>query len=191
MLYAARKSFRTVCILHLLSFWELIKTARRISIWVSVPGASETEPVPESLNFVMILQEGLEDREAVEQDLELAIRHSQEDQDRFSEDLELAIAGWKRAINAEVAKAKESGTEGLDKELKRRADFDPNQESLRLTTGFIGFTLPHELESYISKVLLVLSARYSWITSVYVKLNFPILKFEAPELQTRFHRPRK
>ena len=107
----------------------------------------------------MSLQEGLEDREAVEQELGLAIRHSQEDQDRFSEDLELAIAGWKRAINAEVAKAKESGTEGLDNESKRRADFDPNQENLRLTTGFIGFTLPHELESYISKVLIVLVSK--------------------------------
>lgn len=124
-----------------------------------MPGASETEPVPESLNFGMSLQEGLEDREAVEQELGLAIRHSQEDQDRFSEDLELAIAGWKRAINAEVAKAKESGTEGLDNESKRRADFDPNQENLRLTTGFIGFTLPHELESYISKVLIVLVSK--------------------------------
>jgi hypothetical protein len=60
----------------------------------------------------MLLQEGLEDREAVKQDLDLAIRHSQEDQDRFSEDLELAIAGWKRAINAEVAKAKNQAPKG-------------------------------------------------------------------------------
>lgn len=107
----------------------------------------------------MSLQEGLEDREAFEEDRELAIRHSQEDQDRFSEDLELAIAGWKRAINAEVAKAKALGTEGLDSESKWRACFDPNQENLRLTTGFVGFTLPHELESYISKVLIVLASK--------------------------------
>lgn len=98
------------------------------------------------------MQEGLEkEREGLERERELAVHHSQEAQDRFSEELELAIAGWKRAMNAEVAKAKEV-TEGLEEE-KRRASFTYEQESLQLIPGFRAH---HELEGYISKVILQL-----------------------------------
>ncbi len=66
-----------------------------------------------------MLQEGLErEREQLEKERQTAIQHSQEAQDRFRQEVELAIAGWKCAMNAEVAKAKEV-CEELEEEKKR------------------------------------------------------------------------
>jgi hypothetical protein len=66
-----------------------------------------------------MLQEGLErEREQLEKERETAIQHSQEAQDRFRQEVELAIAGWKCAMNAEVAKAKVV-CEELEEEKKR------------------------------------------------------------------------
>lgn len=101
------------------------------------------------------LQEGLErEREGLEREREVAIQHSQEAQDRFSEELELAIAGWKRAMNAEVAKAKEV-TEGLEEE-KRRASFTLEQASLQVSLVSTNLNATHQvqndMDSYISKV---------------------------------------
>lgn len=54
------------------------------------------------------LQEGLDrEREILERDRDNVIRRSQESQEKFNQELERAITTWKRAMNHEVAKAKE------------------------------------------------------------------------------------
>jgi hypothetical protein len=96
---------------------------------------------------------GLErEREGLEREREVAIQHSQQAQDRFSQELELAIAGWKRAMNAEVAKAKEV-CEGLEEE-KRRVSTALEQASLAssLDHTMIRHQVQRDMDCYTSKV---------------------------------------
>lgn len=96
---------------------------------------------------------GLErEREGLEREREVAIQHSQQAQDRFSQELELAIAGWKRAMNAEVAKAKEV-CEGLEEE-KRRVSTALEQASLAssLDRTVIRHQVQRDMDCYTSKV---------------------------------------
>ncbi|CAM6042630.1 unnamed protein product [Sphagnum compactum] len=104
------------------------------------------------------LQVGLErEREGLEREREVAIQHSQQAQDRFSQELELAIAGWKRAMNAEVAKAKEV-CEGLEEE-KRRVSTALEQASLAssLDHTMIRHQVQRDMDCYTSKTEAALS----------------------------------
>ncbi|KAG0629748.1 hypothetical protein M758_1G127100 [Ceratodon purpureus] len=95
------------------------------------------------------LQEGLEnEKEGLERDREMAIKHSYNAQDRFSEELELAIDGWKQAMNIEISKAKGVADE-LQKQLSQRSLFEPDHPNLQMSSS--GFVEQSDLKNFISK----------------------------------------